>query len=248
MDYNSLDDILFDDVVEQIKNKNDKWYECEIIKEELNFETNLKLMILKIDKTKSKSFIMEQDNINLTGEKIRFSVNSLTIKIIKDKPYFMIKKYSLSEEKNNITNSQILLNLPKDSYKIITSYQELKSNYLFTLILRAKEIKKSTQEYKFELIDSNNNPVIIENSENLDLENRKIYCFHGYTYDCSKLKIEKTNISYIEEFTSSMTRINNSKEILESNINSLLNFKGKVESFSITDKIINIVDANKKKI
>ena len=247
MDYNSLDDILFDDVVEQIKNKNDKWYECEIIKEELNFETNLKLMILKIDKTKSKSFIMEQDNINLTGEKIKFSVNSLTIKIIKDKPYFMIKKYSLSEEKNNITNSQILLNLPKDSYKIITSYQELKSNYLFTLILRAKEIKKSTQEYKFELIDSNNNPVIIENSENLDLENRKIYCFHGYTYDCSKLKIEKTNISYIEEFTSSMTRINNSKEILESNINSLLNFKGKVESFSITDKIINIVDANKKK-
>jgi len=247
MDHNSLDDFLFDDVVEQIKNKNDKCYECEVIEERLNFETNIKLLILNIDETKSQRFIMEQDDINLTGKKIKFSVNSLKIKIIKDKPYFMIKKYSLLEEKYNIKNSQLLSHLPKDSYKIITSNLELKSNYLFTLILKAKEIKKSTQEYIFELTDSNNNPVIIENSENLDLENRKIYCFHGYTYNCSKLKIEKTDISYIEEFKSSMTRINNSKEILESNIDSLLNFKGKVESFSITDKIINIVDENKKK-
>ena len=247
IDYNSILDFLFDNVVEQIKNKNDKWYECEIIQERIDFDINIKFIKLKIDETKSQSFIMEQNNNKLVGKKIKFGVNSLKIKLINNKPYFIIKKYSLLDSNDNIKNPQLLLNLRPDSYKILTSNRELKSNYLFTLILRAKEIKISTQEYKFELIDSNNEPVKLEDLESLSLENRKIYCFHGYIYDSSKLKVEKTNISHTEEFTSSMTKIYNSKEILESNINSLLNFKGKVDSFSISDNIVIIEDKDKKK-
>ena len=108
------------------------------------------------------------------------------------------------------------------------------------MILRVKEIKERNQKYKIKLEDSNESDVIIDQLEDCELESRKIYCFHGYIYNSLTLRMEPTNISYIEEVSSSIYKIYNSKEILEARNNSLLNFKGFVKSFNITNKIINI--------
>ena len=247
MEYKSFVDIIFDNIVEQIKNKNNSCYECEIMEEKINKAIHIKFIKLNIDGIESLSFIMDEDNNKLTGKTIKFFINALKIKIIESKPYFMITDYSLLNEKNDINNSQLSKKLRPNSYKIITSFQEIEPNYLFTIILRVKEIKEKTQKYKFELEDSDNNIVIIDQLENLNLENKKIYCFHGYIYNSSTFKLEKTNISFIEELTSSMVKLYNSKEIFQSKINALLSFKGKVESFNITDKMIIIEDENKKK-
>ena len=232
-------------IIEQIKNKKNKLYECEIMEEKIDKFTHFKFIKLKIDESESQSFLVEENTINLTEQKIRFDVNSLKIKIINGIPYFLIEKFNLLDKDYNIKGAQLLIDLESDSYKIITSNTEIKPNYLYTLILRAKEIKEKTQKYKFELEDSNNIPVKIDKIENLELENKKIYYLHGYIYNISTLKLEKTNISYLEECSSSMLKMYNLKDISTKNINSLLNFKGKVESFNITDQVINIKDENK---
>ena len=239
-------DVLFDNIVENIKNKTNNWYECDIIEEKNDYEIHMKFIILNIDGIKSQSFILDENNENLVGKIIKFDVNSLKSKVINGKIYFIIKKYELLEEKKDIKRSQLLFDLPTDSYKIVVSTKEMKSNYLYTLILKAKEIKEKTQKYKFQLEDSKKNIAKIQQIENLELESRKIYCLHGYIYNNSTSIIERTNISYIEELESLMLKINNSKDIFESKSNSLLNFKGQVKSFNISDKIINIKDENNK--
>ena len=114
------------------------------------------------------------------------------------------------------------------------------------MILKAKEIKVKSQQYKYILEDSNKSPVEIDALDNFDFENGKIYCFNGYTYDNLTLKFKPTYISNIEEFSSSILKIHNSKEISESKINSLLNLKGKLKSFNITNNIIIIENEGKK--
>ena len=239
-------DIMFDNIVEQIKNKCNEIYEFEIIKEEINIVLNIKFLKLSNDNRQSNSFIIDINNKKLIGKNIKFSVNSLKIKIINNRPYFLIQDYEiLNQEKNKIIFQKLSPHLKSNLYKVITSVEEIKENYLYTLILKAKEIKIESQQYKFQLEDSNKNSINVDGSEKFDLENGKIYCFHGYIYNTLSLKFEPTNISYLEEFSCSTLKIHNSEEILKSNINSLLNFKGKVKSFNITDNIIIIETEDK---
>ena len=239
-------DIMFDNIVEQIKNKCNEIYEFEIIKEEINIVLNIKFLKLSNDNRQSNSFIIDINNKKLIGKNIKFSVNSLKIKIINNRPYFLIQDYEiLNQEKNKIIFQKLSPHLKSNLYKVITSVEEIKENYLYTLILKAKEIKIESQQYKFQLEDSNKNSINVDGSEKFDLENGKIYYFHGYIYNILSLKFEPTNISYIEEFSFSTLKIHNSEEILKSNINSLLNFKGKVKSFNITDNIIIIETEDK---
>ena len=247
MEFNSSNDIIFDNIVEQIKNKKNHYYECEILEENIDHDNHIKFILLSVDREKSKSFVINENNEILKGKKIKFYVNSLKIKIISNRPYFLIQQYEVVNEKNEIKSSnQLLFDLKSNRYKIVTSNKDIKADYLYTLILRAKEFKIKTQKYSFKLEDSNENEVIIDQLENCDLEHRKIYCFHGYTYNSVTLKMEPTNISYMEEVSSSIFRMFNSKEILEAKNNSLLNFKGMVKSFNITNKSINIENENKQ--
>ena len=239
-------DVLFDNIVEHIKNKNNIWYECEISEEKIDYDLNIKFLSLRIYGEKSKGFVININNEILTGKVIKFDVNSLKSKLINSKPYFIIQKYKLNDKNNEIKNSKLSINIPTDSYQIVSSIDEIKPNCLYILILRVKEIKEKTQKYSFQLEDSKKKTVLIDNLDNSQLESGKIYCFYGYTYNSLTLKFEMTNISHMEEISPSMFRMNDPKELLESNINTLLNVKGKANYFNITDKIIKIEDENQK--
>ena len=82
MEFNSSDDILFDNIVEHIKNKTNKYYICEILGENIDYDTHMKLIILCLDGEKSESFAVNEKNEILIGKKIKFYVNSLKIKIV----------------------------------------------------------------------------------------------------------------------------------------------------------------------
>lgn len=246
MEFNSSNDIIFDNIVEQIKRKNNNSYKCEIIKEEINNTFNLKFIKLSIDGLYSNSFIVDVNNEGLTGKKIKFNVNSLLIKFINNRPYFFIKIYQyLDEENDYIKFGKILTNLKSNLFIIITSTINTNKNYLYTLILKAKEIKIKTQKHIFQFEDSYKNSVDIDGLENFEFENGNLYCFNGYIYNNVSHKFEQTNISNIEKLSVSNLRIHSSKEIFESEINSLLNFKGKVKSFNIKDEVIIIEDEDK---
>ena len=145
MTFNLPNDIIFDNIIEQIKKKNNISYECEIIEEELNNDLNIKYITLNIDERKSKSFIMENNNENLIEKQIKFDINSLKIKIINNRPYFLINEYTLLNKNNIIKNSKLLTNLNTNLYRILTSIKEANNNYLYTLLLKAKEIKVKSQ-------------------------------------------------------------------------------------------------------
>ena len=243
MEFDLSNNIFCDNIIEQIKNKENKSYECEIKNERNDDKAHLKFIDLYIDGEESNNFIINESKENLIGKKIKFCVNSLKMKIINNMPYFIINKYKLIDK--NIKSSQLLSNLPSNRYKIITSIDEMKQDYLYTLILKVREIKEKPQQYKFQLEDIYNNPVIIEQLDLNELENKKIYCFHGFIYNSSISKIERTEISHIEELSSSMCNLQNREDILKLKDNSLVNIKGKVQSFNITDKIITIQDENK---
>ena len=243
MEYDLSNDIFCNNIIEQIKNKKNKSYECEIRNERNDNKAHLKFINLCIDREESSNFILNESKEYLIKKKIKFNVNSLKIKIINNKPYFIINKYKLID--NNIKNSQLLSDLPSNRYKIITSIDEIKPDYLCTLILKVKEIKDRPQQYKLQLEDIYNNPVIIEQLDLSELENKKSYCFHGFIYNSSTSKIERTEISHIEELSFSMYYIQNREDLLKLKDNSLVNIKGKVQSFNITNKIITIQDENK---
>ena len=251
MEFNSFKDIIFDNIVEKIKNRDNEYYECKIINETTNYNLHMKFIQLNIDGEKSESFIANENIENLIGKTIIICSNSLKIKIINNRPYFLIKKYKLiNEEKNNVIKREtLLLNLKSSQYKIITSTKNLDQNYLYTLILKAKEIIVKNQQYKlykFQMEDSDNNIVNIDGLENFDFENGRLYYFNGYKYNKLLNKFEITNISYIEKLSTSTLRMLNAKEIIESKVDSLLHFKGKVKSFKLTDNIIIVEDENNK--
>ena len=238
MEINASNDLIFDNIVEQIKNKNNIWYEFKITEEKINYEFKIKHIQISFDNNKSNRFAINVNNENIVGKKIKFYINNLKIIIINQIPYFIIKDYELHDDKINIKIPKLFNNLCPNPYKIATSINELNKNNLYSLILKVKEIKIKTQQYEFQFEDSKGYPIQIEGNENFEFENGKIYYFHAYNYNSLLLKLEKTDISYIEEFSPSTFKINNSQEIFEANINSLLNLKGKVKSFNIKDQLI----------
>ena len=245
MELNITNDIIFDNIVEQIKTKNNFRYVCDIIEEEIN--GNIKFIKLKIGEMESNNFILYINNEDLIGQKIYFFVNSLKIKIINNIPYFLIIKYGKINIKNNESKFPPLLsNLKSNQYNIITSTKNIDNNKLYTLILKAKEIKVKTQQYKIQLEDVNKKSVYVNGTNNYDFENGKIYYFHGYIYNSLLSQFEPTNISYIENFSPKTLKIYNIQEIVESKTQNLFNFKGKVKLISLMNCSIMIECDDKK--
>ena len=238
IEFQTVRDALFDNIVEQIRIKNNENYQCEVLKEIINKEISIKFLELRCNTTISKSFIITNNDDNLTGKKIQFETNVLKIKIINNKAYFLITEYTLIDNDNNKTKIQNILMNSSSDYKIITSMKEIKPNSLYSLILKAKEIKVKTQQYKIQFEDLDMNTINISEPENSEFEHGKIYYFHGFIYNSLLSIFEPTKISYIEKFSPSTLKINSSKEIFEYEVNSLLNFKGKVKTFNIKNNTI----------
>ncbi len=62
MEFNSSNDIIFDNIVEQIKNKKNHYYECEILEENIDHDNHIKFILLSVDREKSKSFVINENN------------------------------------------------------------------------------------------------------------------------------------------------------------------------------------------
>jgi len=103
MEFDLSNNIFCDNIIEQIKNKENKSYECEIKNERNDDKAHLKFIDLYIDGEESNNFIINESKENLIGKKIKFCVNSLKMKIINNMPYFIINKYKLIDK--NIKSS-----------------------------------------------------------------------------------------------------------------------------------------------
>jgi len=69
MEFNSSNDITFDNIVDQIKNKKINYYEYNILEENTNHNNQIKFILKCFDQEKSKSFVINENNEILKGKK-----------------------------------------------------------------------------------------------------------------------------------------------------------------------------------
>lgn len=236
--------------LEKIKNNQNSLFRCKIIEESKDKYLGFKFMSILMNEEKSSKFIRVSDNVELKDKEITFETRDIKMRILNGTFYFLIEKYNL---KKNIINNKYEKNIKLseclfDSIKIYKSIDQIekKENHLCSFILKTKEVIDKLK--KFEFRDLRGKLYQVEESIfNNKFENGKIYYFSGFLYNIKSNTFEWTIISDIQEYSIKCEKIYTSNEIFESKLESLVNFKGKVISFSISKQYINVENNENKK-
>ena len=206
---------------------------CKVLKEQKEQDFNyMTINLFNIDYTQ---FIRKNDNTNLVNAEIEFRTKDLKLMLIKGKYYFFIKSYQLLEHKT----------FELKETHIFNSIKEISDDVkLFTIKLKAKEIFDHFNTTKYIFQDLYSSTINIDYEINYEFENGKIYLFNGYYYDKVDDKMKFTMISNIQQYSNDKSDLKPIENILC--LNKLVSFKGKIKSFSLTDKYILIEDSVQK--
>ena len=182
-------------------------------------------------------FIRQNDGQNLENKDIIFEIKDIRLILISGKHYFYIEDYGILKHE--------IYEL-KENF-IFHSLKEIKDDVnLFTIKLKAKEIYEDLINTNFVFQDLYGNEVKIDNNEDYEFENGKIYFFNGYSYNKSEQKLKSTMISKLQKYSNNKNELYSFKDILQFKKDKLVNFKCKVKSFSLTDKYVMVEDSDKK--
>ena len=233
----------FNQIIDKIMTKENYIFNGKVIKEIEDKALGITYMTITAKGEKCNQFIRKTNNEKLKNKEISFKISDLRIKIIKDIIYFNILKYNTAP---NYTKFKF------DKIKIYNSIKEIgniNDNHLFSFILKAKEKFVDLIKNSFYFEDYLGNNIKVEETNDYDFENGKIYIFNGYIYDKKNDRLEKTEISSIEPYFSYNSKIfdlNNTVDIDDINISdkeNLFCFKGKIHSFNITKCYLELKDS-----
>ena len=233
----------FNEIIDKImKNENYTFFGKVIEEIEDKKLGIINMSIVSKEENCCRQFIRKADNKTLKNIVISFEIFDLRIKIIKDTQYFNILKY-------NIKNESKIKNIKFDKIRIYNSIKEANDNYLSSFILKSKEkfVNLINNNYYFQ--DYLGNKIEINETNNFNFENNKIYIFNGYIYDKEKNQLKATNISSIEEYysyNSIIYDLNNAGDIKNIDIldkDNLLCFKGRIHFFNITECYLQLKDS-----
>ena len=234
--YNQLG---FNLLLDKIQNNQNYSIKCKVFEE--YEDKNLGVIFLTLYKNgeKSSKFIRISDTFNLKNEEISFELVDLKMRIFKGEFYFLIEKYRCEKPITDSAEYQF------NSIKIYDSIEEIekKENHLCSFKLKAKELLSETK--KFDFRDSKGKNINIEGINNYKFEHGKIYCFNGFLYNISNNELESTIISDIQEYSFNCEKIFNLNEINKCRNNGLVNFRGKVKEFNISEKTLNVENSEK---
>ena len=197
-------------------------------------------------------FIYSNEKVRIeNGNEIRFTLNNLKFVTINNKCFIEIKNPKIKKSTKKIENYPLNFNI----FKFANSYNDIVFNdnnnsYLFSIILKAKEIQNEYNKsiYKFYDIFGENVPVNYLDIKQ-KIEGQKIYLFSSFKYvkdskDYFQLTpIKYSTISPIEE----NNIIYNEDNIINDN-EKLITFLGEVKSFSLGKNEIEIIDETQKKL
>ena len=220
------------------KNKNVS-IKCKILNDKK--ENDFIFMTINLYNIDYTQFVRKKDNINLENKDITFEIKDIKLMTIKGKYYFYIEKYEILKHET----------YKLDEAYIFNSIKEIKDDsYLYTMRLKAKEILGDLENAKFSFQDINSNTIKIDFNEKYKFENGKIYLFNGYFFDKSQKQFRPTMISSIQEYSNDRNELMTFKDIDNLEKNKLVNFKGKIKSFSSVNNsiIVNNEDETNYKI
>ena len=252
MKVNDTENILsdFNLFLERVKNNQNSTFKCKIIEEYEDKYLGFNFMKILMNGEKSSKFIRVSDNVQLKDKEIIFKTHDIKMRLLNGTFYFLIVKFNqeknitVNEFENNIKESEYLF----DSIRIYKRIDQIekKENHLCSFILKANEIIDKIK--KFEFRDSKGELIQLEERVfNYKFENGKIYYFSGFLYNISNKIFEWTDISDIQIYSINCEKIYTPNEIFESKLDNLVNFKGRVISFSISNQYIIVEnDENKK--
>ena len=242
----NLDFNLF---LEKIHHNQNFTFKCKIIEEYEHL--GYKFMSILINGEKSSKFLRVSDNIQLKDKEITFNINDIKMRLFNGTFYFLIEKFTQEENmvinafEKNIEISEYIFNAIK-IYKRIDEIQK-KENHLCSVVLKANEIFDKQRQFEFR--DSKGKKIQVdERIINHKYENGRIYCFNGFLYNKESNIFELTIISDIQDYSIDCEKIYAPSEIFESKIDSLINFKGRVTSFNISEQYIKAENNENKNI
>lgn len=229
------EDSLYTKIINNMKQNNNISIHSKIIKEKK--DNKYIFMTINENNIDYCQFIRKNDRNNLENKDIIFQLKDCKLIVITDKYYFLINNFKVLEHKQCEFGKTYIYNSIK--------YLNTDLN-LFSIILKAKEVKDLLNVTKFIFQDVYGNSIKILSDENIEFENGQLYLFNGYSYNKSEKILKSTMISSIQKYKNDENKLNSLKEISKMENGRLVNFKCKIESFKLTEQFVTISDSDKK--
>ena len=190
-------------------------------------------------------FIIKSDLKIREGSKIKIEVKDIKFTTFKGNLYLKVDNLTIINDKrqNNINEK---CNTFIFNYNYVNNGSELKKiehDSLVSIPLKVKENETFDGKQKKVFRDVNKEELIMDFEHNkFNVEDHKIYLLEGFFYDVNECKLIQLPYSNVVEITETL---NENKNISESDILNLFNFKGKIKSFNFVNNII-IVENEKE--
>ena len=190
-------------------------------------------------------FIIKSDLKIREGSKIKIEVKDIKFTTFKGNLYLKVDNLTIINDKrqNNINEK---CNTFIFNYNYVNNGSELKKiehDSLVSIPLKVKENETFDGKQKKVFRDVNKEELIMDFEHNkFNVEDLKIYLLEGFFYDVNECKLIQLPYSNVVEITETL---NENKNISESDILNLFNFKGKIKSFNFVNNII-IVENEKE--
>ena len=227
------EDNLYTKIINNMKQNNNISIYSKIIKEKK--DNKHIFMTINENNIDYCQFIRKNDSRNLQDKDIIFQLKDIKLIVITDKYYYLIENYKVLEHKQYEFGKTYIYN----------SIKNLKADLnLFSIILKAKEVKDLLNITKFIFQDVYGNSIKILNDENVEFENGQLYLFNGYLYNESEQVLKSTMISSIQKYKNDENKLNSLKEISKLENGKLVNFKCKIKSYKLTEQFITISDSD----
>lgn len=240
----------FDLFLEKIQKSQNFTFKCKIIEEYEDKNLGFIFMSILMNEQISSKFIRVSENIQLKDKEITFNIHDIKMRLLNGTFYFLIEKFN--QEKyislNAFEKNTKISEYPFDSIKIYKRIEDIekKENHLCSFILKTNEINDKRKRLEFR--DSKGQIFQIEESIfSHKFSNEKIYYFSGFLYNITSNVFEWTIISDIQDYSINCEKIYDPNEIIDSKFGSLVNFTGRITSFSISEQYINVENNDNRK-
>lgn len=186
----------------------------------------------------NEQFIIKSDLKIREGNKIKIKVNDIKFTTFKGNLHLKVDTLEIFKDiSQNIINKQYNTFIFNYNYANSNSeLEKIKYDSLVSIPVKIKEKETFEGIPRKYFKDVNKEELIVKfDYDNFDVEGQKIYLLEGFLYDvneCKLIQLSYSNVIEITEF------LNGNKNIAESTVPNLFNFKGKIKSFNFKENMI----------
>ena len=203
-----------------------------------SFIDNYLKVTLLFCKEINEQFIIKSDLKIREGSEIKIEVKDIKFTTFKGNLYLKVDNLKIIKD-----NSQNIIKELCDTFVFNYNYanngfelKKIKCDSIVSIPVKIKEKETAEGIQKKNFKDVNKEELIMKfDHDKFNVEGQKIYLLEGFFYDVNECKLIQLPYSNVVEITET---VNKNKNIYESDIPNLFNFKGKIKTFNFVNNII----------